>query len=81
MKKDEIKRAIIKREKDFTYQIFKCCIDKAKGKRDWLIYWYVCYDKRHEQPIFNSNTFDEYQQLKEELKEDYNIKITQKDFK
>ena len=84
MKKDEIKRAIKKVDKDFTYQIFKCCIDKAtiygNYKKDWFIYWFLCYDKRHQQPIFDSQTFDEYEDLKQELKE-HNIKIRLKDFR
>jgi hypothetical protein len=80
MIKDEIRKATIKKDKYFTYQIFKCCIDKAKGKKDWIIYWFVCYNKRQQHPIFDSKTFDEYQDLKEYLKE-YNIKIRLKDFK
>lgn len=83
MKKDEIKRVVKKVDKHFTYQVFKCCIEKATNdeyKKDWYIYWFLCYDKRHQQPIFDSQTFDEYQELKQELKE-RDIKIRLKDFK
>ena len=82
MKKDEIKRVVKKVDKHFTYQVFKCCIDKANEfeKKDWFVYWFLCYDKRHHQPIFDSQTFDEYEDLKQELKE-HNIKIRLKDFK
>ena len=47
MKKDEIKRAIIKKDKNLIYHIFKCCIDKTKGNKDWFIYWYVATDNKN----------------------------------
>ena len=66
MKKDEIKRAIIKKDKNLIYHIFKCCIDKTKGNKDWFIYWYVATDNKNN-ILFDSNNYDEYEEIKEEL--------------
>ena len=79
MKKDEIKRAIIKKDKNIIYHIFKCCIDKTKGKKNWFIYWYIATDNKNN-ILFDSNNYDEYEEIKEELKI-YNINIRLKDFK
>tara|TARA_R100000655_G_scaffold107918_1_gene159017 strand:+ start:331 stop:615 length:285 start_codon:yes stop_codon:yes gene_type:complete len=79
MKKDEIKRAIIKKDKNLIYHIFKCCIDKAKGKKDWFIYWYVALDKKNN-ILFDSNNYDEFEHIKQDLRIS-NINIKLKDFK
>ena len=79
MKKDETRIATYNKD-GMIYKVFKTCIDKKPGLKDWNIYYYICYDNRHPQPIFDSQNFDDYCDLKKSLNE-YDIKIRLKDFK
>lgn len=78
MKKNETKIATYNNN-GMIYKVFKTCIDKKPGLKDWNIYYYICYDNRHPQPIFDSNNFDDYCDIKDELKEN-GVKVRQIDF-
>lgn len=79
MKKNETKIATYNNN-GMIYKVFKTCIDKKPGLKDWNIYYYICYDNRHPQPIFDSDNFDDYCDIKAALKEN-GIKVRQIDFK
>jgi hypothetical protein len=78
MKKNETKIATYNNN-GMIYKVFKTCIDKKPGLKDWNIYYYICYDNRHPQPIFDSNNFDDYCDIKDALKEN-GVKVRQIDF-
>mgnify|MGYP003135865435 FL=1 len=66
-----------------VYYISKVCIDKKKGILDWIIYDLIIIPLGYTldlKNIFDEKVFDEYWQLKDYLREEYNVKIRQQDF-
>jgi len=78
------KTQIIKDEK-YSFHVSKFIMDKKRNCRDWIVFDLLVVPINtnfiDKYILIDDMVFDEYGQLKEYLKESYNIKIRLKDFK
>ena len=79
-----IEKTQIIKNKEYSFHISKFIMDKKRNCRDWVVFdlFVVPINKNsiNKDILIDDMVFDEYHQLKEYLKENYNMKIRLKDF-
>ena len=79
-----IKKKQIINNKEYSFHISKFIMDKKRNCRDWIVFdlFVVLINTNFidKYILIDDMVFDEYNQLKEYLKENYNMKIRLKDF-
>ena len=80
-----IEKTQIIKGKEYSFHVSKFIIDKKRNCKDWIVFdlFVVPINTNFidKYILIDDIVFDEYSQLKEYLKESYNIKIRLKDFK
>lgn len=79
-----IEKTQIIKNKKYSFYVSRFIIDKKRNCKDWIVFdlFVVPTNKNSidKNILIDDMVFDEYSQLKEYLKESYNIKIRLKDF-
>lgn len=74
---EKLIQVINKDNKQFYLEMI--CLNKKKGLSDWLLYTFDVIETNKNE-IIDTNQFDEFNQLKEYLKDIYNVKVFKKNY-